>query len=68
MQNQFGALAQNFRLIRGMQPAGPAGDGKTQVVSEKCLVCLSGHLLRSIGISPLFHKIHCGAVSIEKDK
>ena len=33
-------------------------------------MCLSGHLLRPEGIgSPLlFHKIHCGAVSIEKDK
>ena len=52
--------------------AGPARDGETQcrVVSARCLMCLSGHLLRPEGIgSPLlFHKIHCGAVSIEKDK
>ena len=35
-----------------------AGDGETQVVSAKFLMSLSGHL---------FHKIHCGTVSIEKD-
>ena len=58
----------NFRLIRlrkfrGQQPAGPAGDGETPVASAKCLMSLNDQssLL-------LFHKIHCGAVSIEKDK
>ena len=71
MQHLFGALTQNFRLIRlrnfrGQQPAGPAGDGKTQVVSAKCLMSLNGHLLRPREL--LFLKIHCGAVSIEKDK
>ena len=74
MQHPFGALTRNFRLIRlrkfrGQQPAGPAGDGETPVASAKCLMSLNGHLLRPVGTSPLFfHKIHCGAVSIEKDK
>ena len=31
---------------------GPAGDGETQVVSARCLMSLSGHLLRPAGISP----------------
>ena len=71
MQHPFGALTRNFRLIRlrkfrGQQPAGPAGEGETWLVSPKCLMSLNGHLLRSSLL--LFHKIHCGAVSIEKDK
>ena len=76
MQFPFGALTRNFRLIRlrkfrGQQPTGPAGDGETRVVWAKCLMSLNGHLLRPRGSSPpyfLLHKIHCGAVSIEKDK
>ena len=76
MQHPFGALTWNFRLIRlrkfrGQQPAGPAGDGKTRVVSAKCWTSWNGHLLRPGGTQSsllLFHKIHCGAVSIEKDK
>ena len=84
MQHPFGALTQNFRLIRlrkfrGQQPAGPAGDGETQVVSVKCLMSLNGHLLRPGGTSPPCFSFtrfiveqsllkHCGAVSIEKDK
>ena len=57
MQHLFGALTLNFRLIRlrkfrGQQPAGPAGDGGTQVVSAKCLMNLNGHLLRPGGTSP----------------
>ena len=76
MQHPFGALTRSFRLIRlrkfrGQQPAGPAGDGETQVVSMKCLMSLYGHLLearRDQSSLLLFHKIHCGAVSIEKDK
>ena len=57
MQHPFGALTRNFRLIRlrklrGQQPAGPAGDGETQVVSVKCLMSLNGHLLRPGGTSP----------------
>ena len=70
MQHPFGANTRNFRLIRlrkfrVQHPAGPAGDGETRVVSVKCLMSLNGHLLRPL---LLFHKIHCGAVSIEKDK
>ena len=57
MQHPFGALTRNFRLIRlrkfrGQQPAGPAGDGETQVVSAKRLMSLNGHLLRPEGTSP----------------
>ena len=78
MQHPFGALTQNFKLIRlrkfrGQWPAGPAGVGrKTSSVGKlECLMSLNGHLLRPIGISPpcfSFDKIHCGAVSSEKDK
>ena len=75
MHHPFGALTRNFRLIalrkfRGQQPAGPVGDCKIRVVSAKCLMSLNDHLLRPRGTSPpcFFHKIHCGAVSIEKDK
>ena len=77
MQHPFGALIRNFRLIRlrkfrGQQPAGPAGDGETRVVSAKCLMRLNGHhsleARRDQSSLLLFHKIHCGAVSIEKDK
>ena len=32
--------------VQRLQPAGPAGDGETQVVSAKCLMSLNGHLLR----------------------
>ena len=57
MQHPFGALIRNFRTIslrkfRGQQPAGPAGDGETQVVSALCLMSLNGHLLRPGGTSP----------------
>ena len=31
---------------------GPAGDGEKQVVSARCLISLSGHLLRPVGIGP----------------
>ena len=41
-----------LRKFRGQQPAGPAGDGETQVVSAKCLMNLNGHLLRPRGTSP----------------
>ena len=78
MQHPFGALTRNFRLIRwrkfrGQQPAGPAGDGETQVVWAKCLMSLNGHSLEARRVKDqssllLFPKIHCGAVSIEKDK
>ena len=73
MQHPFGALTRNFRLIRlrkfrGQQPAGPAGDGGTQAVSAKCLMNLNLEARRDQSSLLLFHKIHCGAVSIEKDK
>ena len=46
------------------QPAGPAGDGEIQVVSARCLTSLEAHRDRSSLLH--FHKIHSGAVSIEK--
>ena len=57
MQHPFGALIRNFRTVRlrkfrGQQPAGPAGDGETRVVSALCLMSLNGHLLRPGGTSP----------------
>ena len=50
LEYPFGALTRNLRLIRlgkfrEQQPAGPAGDGETRVVSAKCLMSLNGHLL-----------------------
>ena len=75
MQHPFGALTRNFRLIRlrkfrGQQPAGPAGDGETPVASAKLdeLEWPSLEARRDQSSLLLFHKIHCGAVSIEKDK
>ena len=77
MQHPFGALTRNFRLIRlrkfrGQQPAGPTGDGETRVVSAKCMLdeleWPSLEARRDQSSLLLFHKIHCGAVSIEKDK
>ena len=76
MQHPFGALTRNFRIIelrkfRGQQLAGPAGDGETRVVSTKCFNELEWPSLearRDQSSLLLFHKIHCGAVSIEKDK
>ena len=54
---EYAALTRNFRLIRlrkfrEQQPAGPAGDGETRVVSAKCLMSLNGHLLRPRGTRP----------------
>ena len=73
MQHPFGALTRNFRLIRlrkfrGQQPAGPAGDGETQVVWADEFEWPSLEAWRDQSSLLLFHKIHCGAVSIEKDK
>ena len=64
---------QNPSESSGQLLVGPAGDCETQVVSARCLMNLSGHLLRPVGTRDrssllLFHKIHSGAVSIEKDK
>ena len=49
MQHPLGA-----QIEKGWQPAGPAGDGETQVVSTKCLMNLSDHLLSPSGTSPLY--------------
>ena len=76
MQHPFGALTRNLRLIRlrkfrGQLPAGPAGDGETRVVFGEMLDELEWPSLearRDQSSLLLFHKIHCGAVSIEKDK
>ena len=61
------------RKFRGQQLAGPAGDGETRVVLAKCLMSLmpewpSLEVDRDQSSLLLFHKIHCGAVFIEKDK
>ena len=72
MQHPFVAVTQNFRLIkwrkfRGQQPTGPAGDCQTSSVLEMLeWPSLEARTDRSSLL--LFHKIHCGAVSIEKDK
>ena len=57
-----------LRELRGQQPAGPAGDCETQVVSAKCLMSLSLEAQRDQSSLLLFHRNHYGAVSIEKDK
>ena len=67
-----GALTQSLRLIKlrnlkGRQPAGPAGDGETHVVSANSLFGLEWPTLearRDRFSLLLFHKIHCGAVSV----
>ena len=71
MQHPFGALTRNFSLIRlrkfsGQRPAGTAGDGETRIIDE--LEWPSLEARRDQSSLLLFHKIHCGAVSIEKDK
>ena len=38
--------------VEKVQPVGPAGDGETQVVLVKCLMSLSGHPWRPVGIGP----------------
>ena len=52
--------------VRGQQPAGPAGDGEGEMLDE--LEWPSLEARRDQSSLLLFHKIHCGAVSIEKDK
>ena len=76
MHHHFGTLIRNFRLIRfrkfrGQQPAGPAGNLRNtssvgQMFDE--LEWPSLEARRDQSSLLLFHKIHCGAVSIEKDK
>ena len=73
MQHRFGAVTIHTRFtrkFRGRQPVGPAGDGETQVVSIICLTSLIDHLeVRGVKFClPLLPKIHCDAVSVEKDK
>ena len=76
MQHPFGALIvklrfNKWRRYRGRQPAGPAGGGATLEVLAKCSMSCNGQLWRPVGISPLslsFIKIHCGILSIDKDK
>ena len=75
MQHPFGALTRNFRLIRlrkfrGQQRAGPAGWRNTSSVGEMLdeLEWPSLAARRDQSSLLLFHKIHFGAVSIEKDK
>ena len=50
---------------KGRQYAGPAGDGETQLAPAKCLMGLSGHPMRPIGIGPLCFSF---IGFIEKDK
>ena len=69
MQRPFCALTRNCRLIRlrkfsGQQPAGPAGDGEMLDNLEWA----SPEARKDQSSLLLFHKTHCGAVSIEKDK
>ena len=47
-----GLVTLRLRKFRGQQPAGPAGDGKTLVVSAKCWKSWNGHLSRPGGTSP----------------
>ena len=76
MQPPFGALIvklrfNKWRRYRGRQPAGPAGGGATLVVLEKCSMSCNGQLWRPRRDQSsllFFHKIHCGTMSIDKDK
>ena len=69
MQHQLGTT--KLRKFRGQQPTGPAVDSETQVVSALCLMSLGrdqSSLSRDQSSLVLYHKIHCRAVYIEKDK
>ena len=82
MQHLFGAYIVKLRFnkrrkYRGQQPppppwkpAGPAGGGTTLVVLARCSMSCNGQLWRPGGISRLFFflMIHCGSMSIDKDK
>ena len=46
-------LISDLRKFRGRQSDRPAYDGETQAVLVRCLMSLSGHLLRPIEIRPL---------------
>ena len=79
MQHPFACLIVKLRFnewrgYRGRQLAGPVGGGTTLVVLARCLMKCNGQLWRTAGISALccffvfFHKIHCGIMSVDKDK
>ena len=77
MQHKFGTLTLKLRLtklkkVRGFQPTGSEGDGKTQEVWVTDMLdgleWPSLEVCRDLSSLCVFHKIHCGAVSIETDK
>ena len=76
MQHPFGTLTvklrfNKWRRYRGRQPAKPAGGSATLVVLEKCSRRCCNGLLEARRDQPsllFFHKIHCGIMSIDKDK
>ena len=55
-----------WRMYRGLQPAGPAEGGATLVVLARC--SMSCNSRRDQSSLLFFHKIHCGTMSINKDK
>ena len=60
-----------WRRYRGRQPTGPAGGGTTLVVFGEMLGELQWPTLearRDQSSLLFFHKIHCGIMSIDKDK
>ena len=76
MQHLFGAHIvklrfNRWRRYRGWQPTGPAGGGATLVVFREMLDELHPPTLeaqRDQSSLFFFHKIHCGIMSIDKDK
>ena len=76
MQPPFGALIvklrfNKWRRYRGRQPAGPAGGGATSSSVGEMLDELQWPTLetrRDQSSLLFFHKIHCGTMSIDKDK
>ena len=64
-------LISDLRKFRGRQSDRRAYDGETQAVSVRCLMSLSGHLLKPIEIRPLcfylFYKIYCGPLCVENN-
>ena len=76
MQYPFGAHVvklrfNKWRRYRGRQPAGPAGDDATLVVLVRCSMSCNGQVLEARWDQSsllFFHKIHCGIMSIDKDK
>ena len=73
MQPPFGALTvklrfNKWRRYRGRQPAGPVGGGATlgEMLDELQWPTLEARRDQSSLL--FFHKIHCGTMSIDKDK